>query len=128
MDPLSVSTPSEDDDLDEAAESLPPPPPKPETRPRLAILLQACRAVVGTAQPTEIPVAPAVRPQIPEEEVGPGALRGLKYESPLLAKLREVEVSFYRYKHTQKNFFNLLSQLLTFKRYFFYIIMSCSRK
>lgn len=89
---VSTSTPTEDDDLDEAAESLPPPPPRNEPRPRLAILLQACRAVVGVFHPPQETIeSQAARPAISEEE-GAGGLRGLKYESPLIAQLREVEV------------------------------------
>jgi hypothetical protein len=71
-------------------------------RPRLAILLQACKAVVGGGQHSsksddgQDDAAPAGRQQV-QTQAAPPELLGRQhvehYESPLIAKLRQVEVS-----------------------------------
>jgi len=97
----------ETESLDEACPSAPPV--RLVRRPRLAILLQACKAVVGAGQQwSDYSKSPlddqgeedeaAGRQQVQTAQAATAAEAGrhhveLHYESPLIAKLRQVEVS-----------------------------------
>jgi len=93
----------EADSLDEACPSEAPPTPvrtaaTAANRPRLAILLQACKAVVGAGhllngEALKAPAEADKRKEQSQTQV-PAELdkQHAKYESPLIAKLREVEV------------------------------------
>lgn len=83
-------------ELDEACPSAPPVR-LARHRPRLAILLQACKAVVGShgrhSPSGEDEEAPAGQQQVqPSATELTGRQHVEHYESPLIAKLRQVEV------------------------------------